>query len=295
MNTSKPTQGTDLSRRKALASLSAIAGTSVLAITGCGGGGSKASSSAPSPAAPSPSTPATPPSTTPQSSWAAGGTKSLTVNVPPANPFSNAGGSMCQITEPFTLGPCYFNPDEVRQDISEGEAGVPMIVALRIVDRNCNPLSAIEVEIWHCDKDGAYSGNSSESSDATEFDVGFCTGTNSKAKTTKWFRGTQITDSDGIVYFTTCFPGWYPGRTTHIHLQLKYNNVKSLVSQLAFEDTLSNQIHQDHSDYKSRGQKDTTNTNDDVFSNNLASHVFSSQRNDDNSMMVWKTIQVTSL
>lgn len=283
-------------RRSVLVGLGAVAGTSLLTLTGCGGGSSNA--------APEQSSTSTPPTTPPNpnppstgsgsSQWASGGTSAITVNVPPQDPFANDTSSMCQVTSTFTLGPCYFNPDDVRQDISDGEPGVPLIVALRVVDANCNPMSAVEVEIWHCDKDGVYSGDSNNSSDAEEFDVAFCTGGNQRARSSKWFRGTQVTDSNGVVYFRTCFPGWYPGRTTHIHLQVRNNNVKSLVSQLGFEDSLSDEIHRDHADYSSRGVKDTTNANDGPFGGNIDNHIFATTRNSDNSMLAWKTIQVTS-
>ncbi len=280
----------DKLRRHLVLGLGAVAGTSLLTLTGCGGGSSSTPTSTPEQTTP-PTSP-TPPTNSNQ--WASGGTNAITVNVPPQNPFANDAGAMCQVTSSFDLGPCYFNPDDVRQDISDTEPGLPMIVALRVVDKDCQPVSAIEVEIWHCDKDGVYSGNSSNSSDANEFDVGFCTGGNQRARSSKWFRGTQVTDADGVVYFKTCFPGWYPGRTTHIHLQLRNNNVKSLVSQIGFEDSLSDDIHRNHPDYSNRGAKDTSNANDGIFSGNIAGHVFSTARNSDNSMLAWKTIQLNS-
>lgn len=35
-----------------------------------------------------------------------------------------------------------------------------------------------------------------------------------------WLRGTQQTDEDGMVEFETIVPGWYAGRTAHIHLKV---------------------------------------------------------------------------
>jgi len=30
-------------------------------------------------------------------------------------------------------------------------------------------------------------------------------------------RGAQVTNAEGIVAFVTIYPGWYRGRTVHIH------------------------------------------------------------------------------
>jgi protocatechuate 3,4-dioxygenase beta subunit len=37
---------------------------------------------------------------------------------------------------------------------------------------------------------------------------------------TRFLRGVQITDSQGATRFTTLYPGWYQGRTIHIHLKV---------------------------------------------------------------------------
>ena len=35
-----------------------------------------------------------------------------------------------------------------------------------------------------------------------------------------WLRGVQQTDEDGMVEFETIVPGWYAGRTPHIHIRV---------------------------------------------------------------------------
>ena len=43
-----------------------------------------------------------------------------------------------------------------------------------------------------------------------------------------FLRGTQVTDGEGRVEFETIYPGWYPGRTVHIHFRA-YTEEGSLV------------------------------------------------------------------
>ena len=50
-----------------------------------------------------------------------------------------------------------------------------------------------------------------------------------------FLRGRQTTDSNGLVTFTSIFPGWYQSRATHIHAHI-YNasGTSLLVTQIAF-------------------------------------------------------------
>ena len=135
-----------------------------------------------------------------------------------------------------------------RQDITEGGAGVPLNLTFTVVNvnDNCNPVLNANVVIWHCDKDGNYS----------EFG-------NQAGKT--FFRGIQMSDANGQVKFKTIYPGWYPGRTTHIHFQVFLNSVVSATSQMAFPEDRNTEVYNSPI-YSSRGQKDTSNTSDQVFS-----------------------------
>lgn len=42
-----------------------------------------------------------------------------------------------------------------------------------------------------------------------------------------WLRGGWYTDSNGIVELTTIYPGYYTGRTPHIHIMVRTNWTKS--------------------------------------------------------------------
>jgi protocatechuate 3,4-dioxygenase beta subunit len=105
---------------------------------------------------------------------------------------------------PFPLRAAMATEALVRADITEGKTGVPLTLRIRLVDVNnrCKPIAGAWVYVWHCDRDGQYSG----------YD-GMATG---QAGST-WLRGIQRSDADGIVTFTTLYPGWYEGRITHVH------------------------------------------------------------------------------
>ncbi|WP_085317233.1 cadherin-like beta sandwich domain-containing protein [Derxia lacustris] len=108
---------------------------------------------------------------------------------------------------PYPLLAILSNSAIVRSDITESKTGVPLTlrITLENVNNNCAPLSNVAVYIWHCDKDGVYSGYAQTS------------GSNTVGQT--FLRGVQTTDSNGQVEFTTIYPGWYAGRITHIHMQ----------------------------------------------------------------------------
>lgn len=118
-------------------------------------------------------------------------------------------GAVCDLTNEADRGPFYLPGELVRRDIREGRPGVLLRLRMHVMDADtCAPLPNAAVDIWHCDAVGTYSGvakrgEGEESTDSSSF-----------------LRGIQITDEDGWCSFTTIVPGWYPGRTTHIHTTL---------------------------------------------------------------------------
>jgi protocatechuate 3,4-dioxygenase beta subunit len=133
------------------------------------------------------------------------------------------------------------------------KTGAPLHLTITVLDINCNPVANMLVDIWHCDKDGVYSGY-----------PGQLGGLNTTGQ--DFLRGTQMTDAAGMVTFDTIYPGWYPGRTTHIHFLTRIDSMKYVTSQFAFTETHSSDVYTTDL-YKERGQKDTTNESDGVFNN----------------------------
>src|SRR6478672_10177882 len=163
------------------------------------------------------------------------------------------GAQVCVLTPQATEGPFYFDPKLVRADIAEGKHGAPLTLTLQVVNANdCARLEHARVDIWHSDGLGLYSGF-----------VGQETGS---AGGETFLRGTQFANVDGEVHFETIYPGWYPGRTPHIHFKVFTDPASVATGQLYFPDTLSTRIYASIPPYNARkAERDTDNNNDFVF------------------------------
>ena len=179
--------------------------------------------------------------------------------------FDRAGS--CALTPEQTEGPYYLDIDSVRSDIRESKEGAPLRVAIRVRDfTTCAPLANAAVDIWHCDALGVYSGFESASAGAGGPGRPGRGGGGSRATDeTRYLRGTQITNASGIVEFTTVYPGWYRGRTVHIHAKVHLNNREVLTTQLFFDEDLTRTVYAQQP-YASDTGRDTFNQNDGIFS-----------------------------
>lgn len=168
----------------------------------------------------------------------------------------------CIVTPKQTEGPFFvderLNRSDIRVDPSDGslKEGVPLSLTLRVStvgSGGCNPLSGAIVDIWQCDAVGTYSG-------VTERD--------SRSAGKNFLRGYQVTDANGNTQFTTIYPGWYPGRTVHIHFKVRTNaksrNPQEITSQLYFDDWLTDRIHAQQP-YTSKGHRSVKNQQDGLF------------------------------
>jgi protocatechuate 3,4-dioxygenase beta subunit len=188
--------------------------------------------------------------------WASGGTAAMTDKANYPDPFTGALSS-CVIVASTTAGPCTTATDLVREDVSEGWAGIPVRFALKVVNASCNPVASATVKIWHTNVEGVYSGQTPSPA--------FCSNNDQAAISMNYMRGVQTTNADGVVYFDTCYPGWYPGRAIHIHFQVANGPTVYRVSQLFFPEDVTREIFADHVDYREFGQPNTTFSNDGVI------------------------------
>ncbi|OWU85449.1 protocatechuate dioxygenase [Oceanicola sp. 22II-s10i] len=162
--------------------------------------------------------------------------------------------NVCMLTPETTEGPYYFDPELVRADIREDREGEPLRMRLQVVTADCTPIEGARVDVWHCDARGNYSGYARQGSDRTNDTTG-----------ETFLRGTQFTDVQGIAGFDTIYPGWYRGRTTHIHYMVYLDDREVLTSQVFFPDALSAYLFQSVVPYNDRpGDQDTTNRNDRI-------------------------------
>ena len=163
-------------------------------------------------------------------------------------PTAGTPGS-CTLYPEQTEGPYYVAGDLLRSDLREGKPGTPLTLDLLVLSSDgCSPLANAAVDIWHCDAGGIYSGYQNQ--------LG---GLDTRGQV--FLRGTQLTGSDGRVQFQTIYPGWYPGRTTHVHFKVHLSGNREATSQLYFAEELNREVY-GAAPYAMHGQKDTSNTAD---------------------------------
>jgi len=188
--------------------------------------------------------------------WATGGTAAMTALAAYPDPFTGAGS--CLALQQTTAGPCTTATTLARVDVSEGLDGLPVRLALKLIDKTtCDPIAGATIQIWHTKFNGVYSGVTPNPQ--------MCYGNEASAASQMFMRGSQVTDADGVVYFNTCFPGWYRGRAIHIHFQVTVNGTSTEVSQLFFPEALTAAIFTSHPVYASFGQPDTSLTSDNII------------------------------
>src|SRR3954449_515343 len=158
---------------------------------------------------------------------------------------ADSAGPNCVLAPEQTEGPYYINDHLVRSDITGGKKGVPLSLRLQVLNATtCKPIKGATVEVWHADAGGNYSGFSTPGT---------------------YLRGGQRSNSAGNVGFKTIYPGWYQGRTTHIHVKVHVGGEVVHTGQLYFPDKLTSSVYAARTPYKSRGQKDTPNASDGIY------------------------------
>ena len=158
-------------------------------------------------------------------------------------------------------GPYHRDAQPVRRDVVEDRAGVALHLGIGLLrDSGSSPLEAT-VEIWQCDALGRYSGFPPPD-DSTVVTAETASRTVYIPDQT-FLRGRQLTDGSGRVQFRTIYPGWYPGRTIHIHLRVDVDGT-IFTSQLYFPDDVSDRVLR-LTPYSERPGRDTTNATDEIF------------------------------
>jgi len=159
----------------------------------------------------------------------------------------------CLLTPQSVEGPYYFDHKLERSEITEGHEGIPVKLKLQVIGADCLVLPNARVDVWHADAQGFYSGYDRQG------DSG-----NISTKGRIFLRGTQFSNSNGEVLFTTIFPGWYPGRTAHIHFKIFLDKSTVLTAQLYFPDALNEFIYTNVTAYKRKALRDTLNATDPI-------------------------------
>ena len=173
---------------------------------------------------------------------------------------AQAAGACVPVAAQQTEGPYWveemLNRVDVRVDPSDNSVRPGTLLALsmnihEVTSAGCTALAGAHVDIWHCDAGGLYSDVAANNT------VG-----------RKFLRGYQISDDNGSVQFTTVYPGWYSGRTIHIHVRVRTYSGTQVVdvstAQVFFDDAVTDQIFT-QAPYNTRRARDTRNANDMVL------------------------------
>ena len=180
----------------------------------------------------------------------------------PERAAANPRGLSCVVRPEQTEGPYFVDErlhrSDIRSDPADGQIrpGTPLALTLqvfRIGAGDCQPLPGTQVDIWHCDALGVYS----DVRDPSFNTIG-----------QKFFRGHQITDALGEARFVTVYPGWYAGRTVHIHFNIRTapgaRRSFDFTSQMYFDDGLTDRVHAEPP-YATKGPRIVRNQHDRIF------------------------------
>ena len=183
----------------------------------------------------------------------------------PSGPYTQQTIAGCLVSPEQTQGPFFveekLNRSDLRVDPANGAVtpGVSLRLVLnvnQVANNSCTPLPGAVVDIWHCDALGSYS------------DVRDNAGGSGDTRGRKFLRGYQVTDEQGRVEFQTIYPGWYQGRTVHLHYKIRTNPSSEVghefTSQLFFDEAITDQVHA-QAPYAQKGRRDTTNSSDGIF------------------------------
>ena len=171
--------------------------------------------------------------------------------------------AVCVVRPEMTVGPYFVDEKLNRADVRGDRSGAELQLTLRVysvANGACTAISGAFVDIWHCDATGLYSDISQEGTAGQTF-----------------LRGYQVSDSNGVVNFTTIYPGWYTGRAVHIHFKIRDALTTNpaqyhFISQFFFNEELTTQVHA-QSPYASKGTRDTLNSTDNIYNNNNGSQM----------------------
>jgi protocatechuate 3,4-dioxygenase beta subunit len=168
----------------------------------------------------------------------------------------------CVVRPELTEGPYFvdemLNRSDIRVEPSDDSIKEGTLLRLifnvsQIGVNTCLPLAGAQVDVWHCDAEGVYSGVQDRSFDTSDL---------------QFLRGYQVTDENGQAEFLTIYPGWYQGRTVHIHFKIRTDPEADrgyeFTSQLFFDDDLTDEVYLDEP-YAAKGIRTVRNNQDNIY------------------------------
>jgi protocatechuate 3,4-dioxygenase beta subunit len=168
----------------------------------------------------------------------------------------------CPLNPEQEEGPFYVDEGLLRSDVLDGQTGVPLLLSVKVVRvAKCEPVANAAVEIWSANSLGKYSDKSQEGT------VG-----------QKYLRGVQLTDASGFVKFRSIYPGWYTGRTCHIHLKVRTGGTASGSSYSTAGSTVAHGGQIFFPPHMNESLRSVYSGDTNSFINNAGDRVYDSQR-----------------
>jgi protocatechuate 3,4-dioxygenase beta subunit len=165
------------------------------------------------------------------------------------------------VTPQETEGPYWVDEQLNRADLAldstdnSVQIGFPLVLNVTIsqlLDGALVPVPGAVVDVWHCNAEGVYSDTAAQNT------VG-----------RKFLRGYQVSDAKGFVQYLTVYPGWYSGRTVHIHSRVRLlsgdQTTTNFTTQFFFDDAITDQVYLT-APYNQRRTRDTLNSADSIYS-----------------------------
>lgn len=157
-----------------------------------------------------------------------------------------AAQGSCTLSPEQTEGPYHIEDALVRRNVTERRPGALLFVSLRVTAASsCAAIPGALVEIWHADANGDYSGFDGQENRTA-------------------MRGQQVVGAAGVATFRTVYPGWYPGRTPHIHVKVHVGGSEAHTGQVYFDEAITDAVYA-LEPYAARGARTTRNADDFIF------------------------------
>lgn len=171
----------------------------------------------------------------------------------------------CVVQPEQTEGPYFVDRMLDRSDIRAEPAtnvakpGLPLQVTFNVsrmaANGSCTPIPGAQVDLWHCDAAGIYSGVQNP---------------NFNTVGQQYLRGYQRTDANGAATFVTIYPGWYAGRAVHLHFKIRTTpdaqRGYEFTSQLYFDEAVNDRVFA-RAPYSERTGRRVKNESDGIFRN----------------------------
>ncbi|MBS9436256.1 twin-arginine translocation signal domain-containing protein [Photorhabdus noenieputensis] len=187
------------------------------------------------------------------------------------------GIGVCTLAPEQISGPYFRNDKIIRRDITDSEVGIPFLLKITIMDnKTCKPVENLFVDIWHCNSRGKYSGWSHISPDVVPHVDGIASVNRTDEQ--NFLRGAQSSNKNGIVNFTTIYPGFYAGRATHIHIAIRKLSANvtdkehfAFVGQMYFPEEINTEVYK----YDMYSERKITRIKnyEDVYFKNMNGHL----------------------